>query len=407
MIRFKQIELLAKKLASRIIKDKKVEPTDKIMKKVIDVLGKEQADKILETINNPSFSKENKVTTNFIEDSKKHSWKVLEPKLPKTSKLVYIKTFSKVAAIFICTLGAAYGYYNFDNKIDLVKPTQVKRGDITLKLDNGAVEIISENGERKIVNQIGEVVGNQKGSNLNYSTVAEVSSNKTKEEITKTTEKLKFNELTIPNGKKFQLVLSDGTKVHLNSGSSIKYPIKFLKGMERKVSITGEAYFDVAKDKEHPFIVAANDLNVRVLGTQFNISSYPEDDNVNTVLVEGSVSLYNKNQEYKSNTSTLLKPGKKATWSKDNKRIRMENVNTDFYTDWTQGKISFEHLEFGKIIRKLERHFDIKISCNNQKLYLDTFTATFYTETIEQVLQSFAKNTPFSYTMKENQITIH
>ncbi|WP_139955920.1 FecR family protein [Flavicella sediminum] len=407
MTRIKEIEEVAKKLASKIIKDKKVDPSDKIMKETTNLFGTDDANEILETINDPKFKKDHEIMARIINKSKKQDWKTLEAKTPKNAKLIYFKKFSKIAAIFICTLGIAYAYLNFDWPTNRITPVNIKTGAITLKLDNGQTEIISETGERKIISQTGEVVGNQKGTNLTYAIVSQNSLDNTDKEIEKPTEKLKFNELTIPYGKTFQITLSDGTKVYLNSGSFIKYPVKFLRGMDRKVSIIGEAYFDVAKDKEHPFIVTANDINVRVLGTKFNISSYPEDAITSTVLVEGAVSLYQKGKKYSNATSTLLTPGKKASWHKKNNRIRIKAVNTDIYTSWIDGKIVFEHMKFHNIIKKLERHYDVKISCNNQKLFVETFTATFDIETIEQVLNSFAKNSPFSYTKKENQIIIH
>src|SRR5690606_21391749 len=150
---------------------------------------------------------------------------------------------------------------------------------ITLQLDNGSIETISENGERTIINQQGTVVGSQQGTSLNY-------------RGNDINDKLVYNTLNIPHGKQFDLVLSDGTQVKLNSGSSIKYPVQFLPGNNRKVFLMGEAYFEVAKDTEHPFIVNVDDMEVQVLGTQFNLSYYPEDGEITTVLVEGSVELY-------------------------------------------------------------------------------------------------------------------
>src|SRR5690606_36367432 len=117
-------------------------------------------------------------------------------------------------------------------------------------------------------------------------------------------DKLAYNTLKIPFGKKFRLQLSDGTMVHINSGSTLKYPIKFIAGENRQVYLDGEAFFDVAKDKKHPFIVNADNLNVRVLGTHFNVSNYPEDAVTDVVLVEGSVGMYRSNEEFDASKNT-------------------------------------------------------------------------------------------------------
>src|SRR5690606_35926115 len=152
----------------------------------------------------------------------------------------------------------------------------IKGNQITLQLDNGKVEVINEDDLRRILDTEGSEVGFQNGNQLNYNKGYG-------------SEKLIYNELNIPNGKKFNLVLSDGTKVSLNSGSSIKFPVQFLPGQNREVTLTGEAYFEVKKDSVDPFIVHVADLKVRVLGTEFNLSSYPEDKEVTAVLVQGSV----------------------------------------------------------------------------------------------------------------------
>ena len=122
-------------------------------------------------------------------------------------------------------------------------------------------------------------------------------------------ETLVYNTLKIPYGKQFEVELSDGTIVHLNSGTTLRYPVAFLKNQNRKVFLTGEAFFEVAKDKAHPFTVSTQELNVEVLGTKFNASSYTEDVTTDIVLVEGKVALYKDKKE--NNNSVKLTPGSK------------------------------------------------------------------------------------------------
>lgn len=264
---------------------------------------------------------------------------------------------------------------------------------ITLQLDNGSIETISENGERTIINQQGTVVGSQQGTSLNY-------------RGNDINDKLVYNTLNIPHGKQFDLVLSDGTQVKLNSGSSIKYPVQFLPGNNRKVFLMGEAYFEVAKDTEHPFIVNVDDMEVQVLGTQFNLSYYPEDGEITTVLVEGSVELYKDGANRDTNTTTLLRPGQRAEWRKSENKMSVHPVDTEIYTAWKEGYLLFKAATFSKIKTKLERHFNITIEDNSKFMEDLVYTATFKEETIEEILNAFKEDTPFKYTRKNNRIII-
>src|SRR5690606_25698590 len=126
----------------------------------------------------------------------------------------------------------------------------------------------------------------------------------------------------IPKGKKFQIQLSDGTLVHLNAGSSLRYPVDFLSEGPRQVFLSGEAYFDVAKNASNPFIVNVDDLEVRVLGTQFNVSAYSEDEYIDVVLVEGSVNLNKKEGDM-----VELSPGQKGSYKQNSDSITVNEVN--------------------------------------------------------------------------------
>ena len=304
-----------------------------------------------------------------------------------------IKKYFRYAALIIFIIGSTY-FFHYSYVSNLSVKDSIPIDAITLQSDEDKIEIITENRERLIVNKEGEVIGEQKGNHLDYK-----SHNKS--------DKLVFNALTIPYGKTFHLVLSDGTKIHLNAGSSLKYPVKFIHGKERQVFLEGEAFFDVAKDAKHPFIVNSNKLNIRVLGTSFNINSYPEDDNINTVLVEGSVSIYPEDESYKNNTSSLLKPGYKASWNKNKKEINLDKVDTNIYTAWTKGKLIFLDMPFKNIRKKLERKYNVKIINNNEILENNTYNAVFDIETIEQVLETLNENFPIEYKIIENQITIY
>lgn len=338
----------------------------------------------------------------FLENiNNEKSWDIIEARINKPVKkstliLANFKKTFKYAAILIAGLGITYFLLNQNNtSIKTQNQPIIAQEVIKLELENGDVKIINADGSEKLINKSGQIVAEQAGNSLNYTT-------KSNPDI------LEYNKLMIPNGKKFQIVLSDGTKVYLNSGTTLKYPVKFIAGNNRQVYLLeGEAFFDVAKDTKHPFIVNSDNINVRVLGTQFNMSSYPEDNSINTVLVEGSVSVFDKDKPYNKDASIKLKPGFKASWNKVDNKVAIDKVDINMYTGWIEGKLIFKNIQFKQIIKKLERHYNVNITNNNAKLNEQYFDATFDIETIEQVLNSFNKSYKIQYKIENNQIYIN
>lgn len=303
---------------------------------------------------------------------------------------------SKIAAS-VLILAGLFMFFESNNKRSITKTMDTNnkpvQNEITLKLANGNIKVISQNEEHNIIDAQGNVVGTQKGAQLNYS-------------IKTVPKKLVYNELSIPYGKQFSLALSDGTKINLNAGSWIKYPVQFIKGEKRKVYLKGEAYFDVAKDELHPFIVNANDINVTVLGTEFNMSYYPEDSEITTVLVEGSVRLHQGGQEDNTAFYTFLKPGHKAAWNKNKKNMHVEEVDVALYTAWKSGELLFKKTPFRNIIKRLERHFDVVIEDQHNLLNSQVYSASFRNESIEEILEAFQEDTPFYFAREKNKIVI-
>lgn len=302
----------------------------------------------------------------------------------------------KYAALFIGLVGLFYFFQTVGGQMGEESDSIVFEPEeevITLKLDGGKVEIVSENTQRDILNKEGKVVGVQKGNQIIYNDIED------KKEIV-------YNELAVPYGKRFDLVLSDGTKIKLNSGSSIRYPIQFLEDGKRNVFLKGEAYFEVTKDENRPFVVHADDINVQVLGTEFNISHYPEDGQINTVLVEGSVKVFENSSMGNEEASTLLEPGHKAEWNRSKKEMSVKHVDVDLFTAWKDGRIIFKNMPFKNIRKKLERHYNVTIVNNNKVLDEKMYNASFDVETIEQVLKSFNENFAIEYNIVDEKIII-
>ncbi|SHF49705.1 FecR protein [Arenibacter palladensis] len=311
----------------------------------------------------------------------------------KESKAGGIRTIWKYAAIFtgIVGLGVALTFLSRSNSEQ--ENITIANEEVNLHLGNGKLEIIKETGSTNILDSEGNVIAVQTGDKIKYSAVHKP-------------EETHYNELSVPYGKKFELELSDGTIVYINAGSVLKYPTSFITGNNREVSLKGEAFFKVAEDKEHPFIVNSGSVNVRVLGTEFNVSAYGEDMENNTVLVSGSVQLYDSLSVDTKTTQVKLVPGERGTWSKEQHNFKTDMVDTAIYTSWVQGKLIFRNMPFKQIRRQLERRYNVTIVNTDTSLDNNTFSANFEEESIEEILEIFDRTYGIEYSIKDNTIII-
>lgn len=202
------------------------------------------------------------------------------------------------------------------------------------------------------LNANGEIIYNGKQSGVNNSEV-------------------QYNTFSVPRGSRIaHLLLSDGTKVFLNAGSSLKYPVVFAK-TERRVEITGEAFFEVSKDADRKFMVSDGKSMIEVLGTEFNINSYPDEINTNTTLISGAVRISNIQE------SVLLNPGQQCV---DNKQGELEinnNINLDEVTAWKDGFFYFEEASLKTIARQASRWYNVDFVFENKNAETETFHGKF------------------------------
>jgi len=227
------------------------------------------------------------------------------------------------------------------------------------------------------------------------------------------TQVLHSNEVSVLYGSRSKITLPDGSTVNLNSGSVLRYPAQF-DNENRKVSIEGEAYFDVKKDPNHPFLVRTNGVTVRVLGTKFNVKSYPDEKTVETTLVTGKVELYANNLEINDNNRLLvLAPNQQAIFEvqkgkKDSIISMLHNLNVDVnpIISWKDNRFMFRDEKFADLAQKLKRWYNVDIKINDPKLQSTPFSGVFEKETVEQSLNALKLAAPFKYRMEKNQIVI-
>lgn len=188
-------------------------------------------------------------------------------------------------------------------------------------------------------------------------------------------------------------VLSDGTEVWLNSGSVLTYPQRF-SGNKRVVSLVGEAYFKVSSDKSNRFdVVMPNNLIVSAYGTEFNINAYKEDETIDVTLVKGNVEVKKVDDSDKRD----LHPGQYLKYNKGEGLMRLEDVNLLVKTGWKDGKMIFRRASMTEVTQRLSRHFNVDIRLEEKELYSYEYSATFTTETLNEILYLLGKTAPIEY----------
>ena len=235
-----------------------------------------------------------------------------------------------------------------------------------------------------------------------------------------------FNEITINPGSRTKVQLPDGSQVWVNSGSHLTYEGNF-KGNTREVQLDGEAYFDVAKDASRPFIVHTSDIDIKVLGTSFNVKAYKTEATIEATLIHGSIEVINKSQP--GSAKIMLKPHEKLVYNKyvikdiKDQKADIQPVADSFSiiikplgkniadndiveTAWVYNKLIFEDERFADLALKMERWYNVKISIENEKLKDYRISGTFVNETAEEAVKALQLLVPFSYSIKNNEVKI-
>ncbi len=234
-----------------------------------------------------------------------------------------------------------------------------------------------------------------------------------------------ISQISTNYGSKSKLVLPDGTMVWLNSGSNLTYDNNKFGVKSRHVQLVGEAYFDVAKDAEYPFIIHAGKINVKVLGTAFDIKSYPGDPTIQTTLIKGAIeisfvnrpkdkiqlephqtlTIFNNNMHILNNSLNKAKPKDRDDYTVAPLTI-MPKDSTIVQTSWLENKLAFQGEKFTELARQMERWYNVQITFTDSKVKQYKFTGIFMNESLEQALQALRITAPFDYRIDENEVYI-
>lgn len=310
--------------------------------------------------------------------------------------------FIRWAAAAVVFLAVATSIYLFTNKDILATIGKREYASDALPGGNKAILVLA-NGKRisltdvnngDIVEEAGLSITKTSDGQLVY-TVKNSSSDSNQEQA--------FNTIETPKGGMWQVKLPDGSAVWLNAASSLTYPLAFSNGKNRMVELKGEAYFEIAKDPLHPFVVKTSKQDVQVLGTHFNINSYSDEMTVKTTLLEGSV-LVSPNQGIAE--PLVLKPGEQAVLTTAG--IDVREVDTDEAIDWKNGYFMFNNEKQESIMRKIARWYNVKVTYADAEARAVTYYGSISRfENVSKVLRKFEQTGEVRFEINNDQITVY
>lgn len=260
--------------------------------------------------------------------------------------------YAAVATIFFAT--GIFSYYLIDQKspgLVILSNTEIA------SLDDA--RLILSGGKNIPLTEKESVIEYKSGGNIvinNRDTV--------KAEVKQTAQEI--NQLVVPYGKNSFVTLADGTQVYLNAGSRLIYP-SYFEGKVREVILFGEAYFNVAPMTDKPFIVQTSEINVEVLGTQFNLSAYASDKTIETVLVEGKVKITENNRKL-FKKGYVLNPNELASFNRETLETTIRTVDVSNYVTWHEGYMNFESVDLSRIVKRIERYYNINVRLDDPML---------------------------------------
>ncbi len=316
----------------------------------------------------------------------------------------YIYAAASVAVVLIITsLLIFLPKENNDSYQILALQEEIKpaSGAVSLRLASGELVLIDSLSSDS-ASILGVDLDNSK-QEISYTKESGIS-NKTSIDFIKPSKKeqVEYNELIIPKGRSYSLVLSDGTRVWLNAESSIHYPVHF-SNSERRVKISGEAFFDVVHDADRVFIAETENYNIKVLGTKFNISSYQDEDIVATTLISGSVSIFTNDNSNILKTDAVL-PGEQFRYNKINETTEISKVDTELYTSWVNNNLRLNNMPLKDIFKILGRRYDIDVVFCDERAKHEKFSGMIpLNDNLNIILDQFSKVSKVDFKV-ENRI---
>lgn len=301
---------------------------------------------------------------------------------------LYLQYFTSIAAVLVIAIVSVVylQMHKSKSQLGLIENNTI----IGQTLNEQEVYIISGESKTNLTN-------NSELELTHDENVVVTDSAKTKQEIRLATTSM--NKLVVPYGKRSNLVLADGTKVFINSGTQVDFPTKFT-GNTREITVNGEVFIEVKKDTSKPFIVHTNSMNIEVFGTSFNVTDYDDDFSKTVVLVEGSVAIKADGRE------TMLKPNRKLE-IRDGE-FTEETVDVSEYISWTKGVLECNEMPFSEILKRVGRYYNVDFE-NSPDILLNSKTCSgklFLSDNLDSVMVSISVLSSTKYTREDNIIHI-
>ena len=311
-------------------------------------------------------------------------------------KRIGLHAWWKYAAMFVLPLGIAFALWQGLKEEKIVLHRQF--GEVArpgaeravLKLFDGKTVVLDSTSGNMLIAR-GENVRVEVDSNrlLRYS----------REDTIVTLREERKNELIVPRGGEYQIVLADGTQVWLNSATKLIFPQNFT-GKERRVMLSGEAFFEVARDESKPFIVETSRMDVKVLGTRFNVNAYTDNEMVSTTLVDGSVEVASGTQK-----PITLVPGEQAYGEAG--ELEKREVNIRLYTSWIDGRFMFNNVELEEIAKQISRWYDVEVFFTNENVKRTRFTGGMVKfKPLDDLIRMIESTSPVRFSVKGKTIVI-
>lgn len=325
-------------------------------------------------------------------------WSELNSNEPKIFR---IWPYISAAAVILMVI--SFGIYFYTESASIPTLQYVKKQNDIAPGSNKAVLTLADGRKISLTDATSGELAEQSG--INITKAADGQLLYTISDASSASGKLEFNTIETPKGGQYQIVLPDGTKVWLNAASSLKFPVSFTSLKERQVELVGEAYFEVAKEKAHPFIVSTEKQKIQVLGTHFNVYAYKEESAVKTTLLEGSVEVFGTSSKSDLHNKVKLSPGEQSIST--NNGIEILRVDTEEAVAWKQGYFRFDDESLENIMRKISRWYNVDVYWEDDGTKKETYAAvTTRFDNVSRLLKMLEQTGDAQFEIEERIIKI-
>ncbi len=330
------------------------------------------------------------------EANRKRIWNKIQDNLRRETRKRRLLRVVRYAAMLILPLSLFLLFW-LNGQKELI-PVAANNSTVDTTILNRAYLVLEGGAKIELEAPRLDTIRQDDGQLLAVDTLGKLVYNTLKEEV----EQLSYHKIVVPRGGEYTVELNDGTRVRLNADSELRFPVKFASN-ERKVFLKGEAYFEVKRDTTRPFRVDVHeDAMIEVLGTEFNINAYPENEKIFTTLVVGKV----KVADLQTDSAVILFPNQQAALSQG--EIDVKEVNPEDYVTWINGRFYFEKMPLEEILIQLERWYDLQVFWGNEELKTYEFTGAVWRDnTIRQTLDMIEKTTGVCFTVSGRTVTVN